>query len=254
MRAASLPSVLDRRFRQAGDELDAARRAQRVEARARRFVGVEVVAAMDERDAAGRGRAFLARGDRRRHRRFGAADDDDALAGVLVQGRGVLEELRAAEAVEPVDLEPARLERADAAGDDDRLGDEARSGRGGDVEAAVVAARDRAHLLVEMKAGAERLDLLEQLLGELAAGGDGQGGDVVDGLVGIELDALAAGVRQRIDDLRAHLLQAELEHLEQADRAGADDDDVGLDRVEHGSPCRQRARSPIAGPAGRSER
>jgi hypothetical protein len=39
---------------------------------------------------------------------------------VLVQGRAVLEELRAAEAVEAVDLEPARLERADAAGDDDR--------------------------------------------------------------------------------------------------------------------------------------
>ena len=155
-----LAVVLDDGFRLAGDELDAARRAQGVEPGARRFVGVEVVAAMDERDAAGRGRAVLARGDRRRHRRLGAADDDDALAGLLVQGRAVLEELRAAVAIEAVDLEPARLERADAAGDDDGLGDEARAGRRRDVEAAVVAPRDRAHLLVEMKARAERLDLL----------------------------------------------------------------------------------------------
>ncbi len=146
-------------------------------------------------------------------------------------------------AIEAVDLEPARLERADAAGDDDGLGDEARAGRGGDVEAAVVAPADRAHLLVEVKAGAERLDLLEQLLGQLAPGGDGQGGDVVDRLVGIELDALAAGVRQRIDDVRAHLLQAELEHLEQADRSGADDDDVGLDRVEHGEGAGRHGRA-----------
>src|SRR5437764_665145 len=83
-----------------------------------------------------------------------AAADDDALGGMLVQGRGVLEELRAAEGIEAVDLEPARQERADAAGDNDGLGDEVRAGRGGDVEAAVVAARDRAHLLVEMEAGA----------------------------------------------------------------------------------------------------
>jgi hypothetical protein len=56
-------------------------------------------------------------------------------------------------------------------------------------------------------------------------------GDVVDGLVGIELDGLAAGVGQRVDDVGLDLEQAEFEHLEQADGAGTDDDGVGLDRA-----------------------
>src|SRR5205085_1249461 len=55
------------------------------------------------------------------------------------------------------------------------------------------------------------------------------GRDVVDRLVGIKLDALAAGVRQRVDDVGLDLQQAQLEHLEEADRAGPDDDGVGFD-------------------------
>ena len=159
------------------------------------------------------------------------------------KARGVLEQLRAAMAVEAVDLQPARLERADAAGDDHRLGDEALAGRRGDVEAAVVASRQRVHLLVEMKAGAERLDLLQQPLGQLAPGAVRHGRDVVDRLVGVELEALAAGMRQRVDDCGAHLLQAELEHLEQADRAGADDQRVGLDDARRRITVRQRTSS-----------
>src|SRR5262249_13140352 len=43
------------------------------------------------------------------------------------------------------------------------------------------------------------------------------------------LDALAAGMRQRVDHVRLDLEQPQLEHLEQAHRAGADDDGIGFD-------------------------
>jgi hypothetical protein len=86
-----------------------------------------------------------------------------------------------------------------------------------------------AHLLSEVEGGAERLDLLEQVVGQFLAGAHGHGRDVVDRLVGVQLDALAARVGQRVDDVGLDLQQAQLEHLEQAHRAGADDDGVGLD-------------------------
>jgi len=79
--------------------------------------------------------------------------------------------------------------------------------------------------------GAEGLDLLEQVVGELLAGANRHGRDVVDRLVGVQLDALAARVGQRIDDVRLDLEQAELEDLEQAHRAGPDDHRIGLDRA-----------------------
>jgi hypothetical protein len=83
--------------------------------------------------------------------------------------------------------------------------------------------------LAEVEGGAEGFDLLEQVVGEFLAGAHGHGRDVVDRLVGVQLDALAAGVAQRVDDVGLDLEQAEFEHLEQADRAGADDDGVGFD-------------------------
>ena len=75
----------------------------------------------------------------------------------------------------------------------------------------------------------ERLDLLEQAVDEFLRAAHRQRRDVVDRLVGIELGALAAGVRERVDDLALHAEQSELEHGEEADRAGADDHALGLD-------------------------
>jgi hypothetical protein len=45
-----------------------------------------------------------------------------------------------------------------------------------------------------VEGGAEGLDLLEQVVGEFLAGAHRHGRDVVDRLVGVQLDALAAGV------------------------------------------------------------
>ena len=126
--AASRPSRSIDRFGLAGDELDAAgaragalsraRVASSASKSSRRWTSVTLAAAAAPSSPAAIAAATAA---------GRAADDDDALAGLLVQRRAVLEELRAAVAIEAVDLQPARLERADAAGDDDRLGDEARA-------------------------------------------------------------------------------------------------------------------------------
>ena len=57
--------------------------------------------------------------------------------------------------------------------------------------------------------------------------------NVVDRLLRIELGALAADLVEDVDEVRLHVEQAELEHREQADRARADDEHVGLDRFTH---------------------
>ena len=65
-------------------------------------------------------------------------------------------------------------------------------------------------------AGANGAICCEQPVGQLAAGARGQRGDVVDRLVAVELDALAAREGQGVDDVRGDLAQAQLEDLEQA--------------------------------------
>ena len=56
--------------------------------------------------------------------------------------------------------------------------------------------------LAEMEGRAERLDLLQQPVGQLLAGDDRQRRNVVDRLLGIELGALAAGLVEDVDHVR----------------------------------------------------
>ena len=79
------------------------------------------------------------------------------------------------------------------------------------------------------KVAPERLDLLHQRVGEALAGNLRNARNVVDRLLGIELGALAADLVEDVDQVRLHVEQAELEHREQAHRARADDESVGLD-------------------------
>ena len=90
--------------------------------------------------------------------------------------------------------------------------------------------RDGRHHLVEVEGRGERRNLLLQIVDQLLAGDDGKAGNVVDRLLRIKLGALAADLRQNVDDMRLHVEQAEFEHGEQADRPGADDGDVGENR------------------------
>ena len=80
-----------------------------------------------------------------------------------------------------------------------------------------------------MEHGAHRRDLLHQAVDEFLRAADRQRRDVVDRLVGIQLGALAARVLEGVDDVALDAEQAELEDLEQAGRAGADDQGIGLD-------------------------
>ena len=97
-----------------------------------------------------------------------------------------------------------------------------------DEEAAIVLLLHHGHFLPKVERRAERLDLLEQGVRELLAGAHRHGRNVVDRLVGIELHGLAAGVGERVDHMGLDLEQAEFEHLEQANRAGTDDDGIGF--------------------------
>ena len=69
-------------------------------------------------------------------------------------------------------------------------------GAAGGVEAAVLALRHLGHFMAEVHLGAKGLDLLEQAIDQLLRAADGQRGNVVDRFLGIQLGALAAGMRE----------------------------------------------------------
>ena len=85
-----------------------------------------------------------------------------------------------------------------------------------------------------MKRGVKGLGLLQQPIDQFLRAANGQRGNVINRLVGIQLGALTAGLRQGIDDVSADPEKPEFEDLEQSDGAGADDDrfDVLFRHVE----------------------
>lgn len=84
-----------------------------------------------------------------------------------------------------------------------------------------------------MKLRLERRDLLQQIVSEALAGDDRHPRNVVDRFFRIELGALAADLGQNVDEMRLDVEQAQLEDGEQSARAGANDEDVSLDRFGH---------------------
>jgi hypothetical protein len=89
-----------------------------------------------------------------------------------------------------------------------------------------------------MKLRLEGLDLLHQPVNELLGAAHGQRRNVIDRLLGIQLRALSAWYRQRIDDVRTDTEQAKLEYLKQAARTRTDDDDVGRNFAQTPLPLR----------------
>src|SRR5690606_3694327 len=81
----------------------------------------------------------------------------------------------------------------------------------------------------------ERRRLLLELVDQTLRADRGIAGNVVDRLLGIEFRALAPGTVEDVDEMGLDVEKAELEDREQADRAGPDDDDIGLDWRTH--PC-----------------
>ena len=106
---------------------------------------------------------------------------------------------------------------------------------------------DALHHLVEVEGRMERLDLRHQVVDEPLARHHGKARNVVDRLLGIELGALAADLRQDVDEMAFDVEEAEFEHGEQAHRPCADDDDVGFDIVGHEqAPSRRPSESTVS--------
>src|SRR3990167_6178852 len=148
------------------------------------------------------------------------------------QQRGLgqaVEELSAEVALNPIHLQQARLEGTHTTGDEHAAGDEGLTGTGVQLETTIIARRQGRHLLAEVKTWGEGYDLPQQPIDQFTPGAHLHRGDVVDRLVGVQLYALTAGHRQRIHHLGVDALHAEPEDLEQAHRAGADDQRVTFD-------------------------
>lgn len=69
-----------------------------------------------------------------------------------------------------------------------------------------------------MKRGIERLDLLQQSVGQFLPGANRHGRNVVNRLVGVNLEALSARVGETVNDVDLALKQPKFEHLKQANR------------------------------------
>jgi hypothetical protein len=226
-RAGDAPAGRGKRLDRAFEVNEPARSGELLHARDRCGRRAEFRSPVHERDRA----RLAAELQRPVERAVAAARDQDVLAMEVLGAAHAVEQLGALIPLRVRHEQSPRLERAEAARDDEAAGVEARSCRGHDIESPRALARDRNHFLAEMEPGMERLDLLHQPVYQLLRAADRQRRDIVDRLVGIELRALAARVRERIDDFAFHAEQAELEHREEADRPRADDDAFGADGV-----------------------
>lgn len=72
--------------------------------------------------------------------------------------------------------------------------------------------------------------LLEKIFREFIGSANRNGGDVVDRLGGIQLDALSADIAQRINHVALNLKKAEFKNLEKANGTGANNNGIGFDK------------------------
>ena len=166
-------------------------------------------------------------------RAVAAADNQNALVAKLIHlAHGIMQRL-ALVGLDARNGRLLRLERTAAGGDDHDLALEHLALVGGDAEQRIA---DLFHLLdhlVEMELRIERLDLLQQRIDQPLRAGHGDARNVVNRLFRIKLGALPADLVEDVDEMRFHIEQAKLEHSKQADRAGADNDNVRFDRFDH---------------------
>ncbi len=105
----------------------------------------------------------------------------------------------------------ARHKRPHACGNEHRTRVQLGALLGAHLPAACSQGLQRVHVLAQVLHRGERRHLLLQALRQLVRAAHGQGGDVVNRLVAIQLHALAAGVGQGVDEVGAQALQAQLE-------------------------------------------
>ena len=204
---------------------------ERAHARDGRRLCAELRAPVHERHAL----RLAAELERPVERAVAAAGDQHVLAVEFLCALHAIEELAALISLGVRNEEPARLERPEAAGNDDAAGVEPGAGRGLDVEAAIApAARGTTTSWPRWNPAWNGLICSMQPVDQFLRAADRQRRDVVDRLVGIELGALAARMRERIHDFALEAEKPELENGEEPDGAGADDDAL---RADGGSRC-----------------
>ncbi len=204
-------------------------RAHRVD-RMRR--GAEFVATMDEGDAAG-DRVEV---ERPVERRIAAAGDQHPAAAEMLHLAHRIEDALAFVGLDAGGRRALGLERAAAGGDDHHLGLDRRPGVGRDaITAASPACRAFRPARPSRRDGrsGRTAGSACQRVDQPLAGDDRIAGNVVDRLLRIKLGALTADLGQDVDQVGLDIEQTELEHGEQADRAGADDDGVRLNDLAH---------------------
>lgn len=183
----------------------------------------EAVPAVDDRHA---------QRDRREHQRpvdrgVAATDDDDVPAG---QVGGMLDEVQDRVAG-PLGggRQRLRAERADPTRQQHGLRPHVETGPGTDNDTVVVGGhRDR--LLLEQVGRRERLGLGDQVGDQVATLDPWEAGHIEDVLLRVHGTDLAAGRRECIEQRHRQSPQPGVERTEQADRPGADDEEVGLGR------------------------
>ena len=128
------------------------------------------------------------------------------------------------------------------------------AGTGSNQPTAIRLRRQLLDLLAAMPVRRKRRYLLLQALHQFVASAKHQARNVVQRFVAIQLGALTAGVWQGIDQVGAQALQAQLKHLKQPHRPGANHHHIGIDggvdggvssrgRGSHGVSCAVNAAS-----------
>ena len=124
-------------------------------------------------------------------------------------------------------LLPSKTAESPCDGDDGRTVNRAPVGR--HDELVLVILDDGLGPLAEREARLERRRLLHEAVHEVTRQDLRVSGDVEDGLLGIDLGALAARLRQGVNQVALELEQARFEYGEQTARSRSDDEDVRLD-------------------------
>ena len=214
----------------AGHEAQPPGGAQRAHGRLGGGVGLKAVAPVQQGDAGRAARGQRGQADGLGQRRLAAADHDHALAGQLgVVGR-VVKQLPRLERLQAGELQAPGHKGAHAGGDEHGARQQAQAALRLQQQAAVGLALQLLDQVAQVQWRRERRDLRHQRVDQRLAAAHRDGRNVVDRLVGVQRGRLAADMGQGVDDLGAQPQQAELEHREQADRAGADHGDVGFQR------------------------
>ena len=140
----------------------------------------------------------------------------------------VVEQLCANQGIQAGHLERARHKGTDAGGNAHGACAQLGAGAGANQKISIGLRCQLRHLLVQVPVRRKRRNLLQQALHQFVSGADRKTRDVVERFVAVQLGALAAGMRQRVDKMGAQTLQAQLKGLEQAHRASANDYDIGI--------------------------